>query len=214
VTAQHDRDLKQKEANAKNQEESFKYKLQYLELSQKDLKRERKVWQDKEQGTKRQVSQLSSEVRELKSKLHQANELHEAYKQHVESKEAARSTESSGWDMRKQALESQHNLELKRSSGQQGAKIAQLEAELERVKAELEHANATVQQLNEQLHDEHGSSYSAPRHEEKRPAPKSSPTSSSFSATIPHTDITISATLPTSSETTTSSTDGGDEAAF
>jgi len=115
TTSQQDREIKQREAAAKNQEESFKYKLQYLELSQKDLKRERKVWQDKEAATKRQISQLGAEVRELKAKLHQASDIHEAYKQHVESKEAARSTETSGWDMRKQALLSEHQLELKKS---------------------------------------------------------------------------------------------------
>jgi chromosome segregation ATPase len=193
VTAQFDRDMKQKDALAKNQEESFKYKLQYLELSQKDLKRERKTWQDKEQGTKRQLSQLSSENRELKSKLHQATELHEAYKQHVESKEAARSTETSGWDIKKQALQSEHQLEIKRASSAQSSRIAQLENELERVKADLEHANAQVQQLNEQLGED---SYDAPakpsrssRHEEKK-----APAKPSFTASIPEVgSIAISA---------------------
>jgi len=218
VTAQQDRDLKQKDALLKNQEESFKYKLQYLELSQKDLKRERKTWQDKEQGTKKQVSQLSSEVRELKSKLHQSHELHEAYKQHVESKEAARSTETSGWDMRKQALQSEHHLELKRASGAQASQISKLEGELERVKAELEHANSQIQSLNEQLAEDSGSSYSAPkssRREEKKAPPKQS-----FSIPTPVADITISETTPTrtgSSETTTVDVEvggGAEEASF
>jgi len=218
VTAQHDRDLKQKEALAKNQEESFKYKLQYLELSQKDLKRERKMWQDKEQSTKRQISQLSSENRELKAKLHQEKELHEAFKQHVESKEASRSTESSGWDMKKQALHSEHQLELKRASGAQSSRIAQLEKELEHVKADLDHANSTIQQLNEQIAEEGGSSYSAPkssRHEEKKAPPRSS-----ITATIPVADITISASAPEPEQTTSSSasvdievSSGGDESA-
>jgi len=195
VTAQFDRDLKQKEALAKNQEESFKYKLQYLELSQKDLKRERKTWQDKEQGTKRQLSQLSSEVRELKSKLHQANELHEAYKQHVESKEAARSTESSGWDIKKQALQSEHHLEIKRASTAQSSRIAQLEGELERVKADLEHANAQVQQLNEQIADgDSGSSYDSRPSRSSRHEEKKAPAKPSFTASIPEVgSITITA---------------------
>jgi myosin heavy subunit len=194
VTAQFERDIKQKEALNKNQEESFKYKLQYLELSQRDLKRERKAWQDKEQAAKRQLSQLSSEVRELKSKLHQAGELHEAYKQHVESKEAARSTESSGWDIRKQALHSEHQLELKRASGSQTARISQLEGELERAKAELEHANAQIQQLNEQIAEDSGSSYDARPSRSSRREEKKAPAKPSFTASIPEVgQITISA---------------------
>jgi len=191
VTAQFDRDIKQKEVLQKNQEESFKYKLQYLELSQKDLKRERKTWQDKEQVAKRQTSQLSSEVRELKSKLHQATELHEAYKQHVESKEAARSTESSGWDIKRTALASEHQLELKRASGAQASRIAQLEGELERVKADLEHANAQVQQYKDaSTEDEPYQSRHARREEKKAPKP-------SFTASIPEVgSITISQPEP------------------
>jgi len=174
INAQHDRDLKQREALGKNQEESFKYKLQYLELSQKDLKRERKVFQDKEAVAKKQISQLSAEVRELKAKNHQSHELHEAYKQHIESKEASRSTESSGWDIKRQALQSEHQLELKRASGAQSARISQLEGELERLKAELEHANTTIQQLNEQIAEESGSpapSRSSRREEKKSTQP-------------------------------------------
>jgi myosin heavy subunit len=224
VTSQHDRDLKQKDALQKNQEESFKYKLQYLELSQKDLKRERKTWQDKEQGTKRQLTQLSAEIRELKAKLHQANELHEAYKSHVDSKEASRSSESSGWDMKKQALISEHQLELKRAQGSQTSRISQLEHELERVKADLDHANSTIQQLNEQIAEDSGSHYEAPkrgRQEEKKAPAKRESTSSTFSATIPVADITISATVPDSEPTQQQSesvdiqvSSSGDEAAF
>jgi len=178
-------------------------------LSQKDLKRERKVWQDKESATKRQLSQLSAEVRELKAKLHQSSELHDAYKQHVESKEAARSTETSGWDMRKQALLSEHQLELKRASGAQSSRISQLESELERVKAELEHSNAQVQQLKEQLHED-GGSYST-RHEQKKEAPSS--LLGSFKATIPEVDITISASTSSDSQPQTTE-NTSDEAAF
>jgi chromosome segregation ATPase len=194
VTAQFDRDIKQKEALAKNQEESYKYKLQYLELSQRDLKRERKAWQDKEQASKRQLSQLASEVRELKSKLHQEKEMHEAYKQHIESKEAARSTESSGWDIRRQALQSEHQLELKKASTAQTSRIAQLEGELERVKADLEHANATIHQLNEQIAEESGSSYDARPSRSSRHEEKKAPAKPSFTASIPEVgSITISA---------------------
>jgi chromosome segregation ATPase len=213
VTAQTDRDIKQREAAAKNQEESFKYKLQYLELSQKDLKRERKVWQDKEAATKRQISQLSAEVRELKAKVHQANELHDAYKQHVESKEAARSTETSGWDMRKQALLSEHQLELKRASGSQSSRISQLESELERAKAELEHANSQIHQLKEQLHEDGGySSAPTPRHEQKKETPSTS--GLSFKASIPEADITISASLGSDSQQPQTTESTSDEAAF
>jgi len=155
VLAQNDRDLKAKDALLKTQEESFKYKLQYLELSQKDLKRERKTWQDKEQSNKKQIAQHSSELRELKAQLRQQVDIHDAYRQHVETKEAARSTEVSGWDMRKQALVSEHQLEIKRAESKQNSKIAQLEAELERVRADLENSKSQVVQLNEQLR-EHG----------------------------------------------------------
>jgi len=157
VVAQNERDLKAKDAVMKTQEESYKYKLQYLELSQKDLKRERKLFQDKEQATKKQVAQLSSEVREVKSQLRQQVDIHEAYRQHVESKEAARSTEVSGWDIRKQALLSEHSLETKRNESKNLNRIAQLEAELERLKADYENQKMTIQQLNEQIAEGGGS---------------------------------------------------------
>jgi len=200
ISSQNDRDVKQREASSKNQEESFKYKLQYLELSQKDLKRERKVWQDKEAQTKRQISTLSAEVRELKAKLHQSTDLHEAFKQHVESKEAARSSETSGWDFRKQALLSEHQLELKKASGAQSGRIAQLEAEVEKLKAELDLAQSQLQQQ--------GDSDSHDRYEHKRehtPAPKSS-------SLIPEIDITIQASV--SPTTTTNETSETNEASF
>jgi hypothetical protein len=175
IQAQHDRDLKQRDVLQKNQEESFKYKLQYLELSQKDLKRERKLFQDKEGQYKRQLTQLGSENRELKAQLHQQVDLHEAYKQHVDSKEVARSSESSGWDIKRQALTSEHQLELKRATGSQSARIHQLEAELERVKAELEGSRTTVQQLQEQLGEDE--EYKKPaRRETKRESTRSEAT--------------------------------------
>jgi len=157
VIAQNERDLKAKDAVMKTQEESYKYKLQYLELSQKDLKRERKLFQDKEQAAKKQIAQYSAEVREVKSQLRQQVDIHEAYKQHIESKEAARSTEVSGWDIRKQALLSEHTLETKRNESKHIGRIAQLEAELERLKADYENQKITIQQLNEQIAE--GGSY-------------------------------------------------------
>jgi len=169
-----------------------------LELSQKDLKRERKVWQDKESATKRQISQLSAEVRELKAKLHQASDIHDAYKQHVESKEAARSTETSGWDMRKQALLSEHQLELKKASGAQGNRIAQLEAEVERLKAELEHSHSQLSQYRE---DDSG-------YEKKSSKPTTS--YSSILSTLPKAEIDISITATETQPTETST----DEASF
>jgi len=169
-----------------------------LELSQKDLKRERKVWQDKESATKRQISQLSAEVRELKAKLHQSSDIHDAYKQHVESKEAARSTETSGWDMRKQALLSEHQLELKKASGAQANRIAQLEAEVERLKAELEHSATQLSQYRE---DDSG-------YEKKSSKPTTS--SSSILSSLPKAEIDISITATETQPTETST----DEASF
>jgi len=168
-----------------------------LELSQKDLKRERKSFQDKESATKRQISQLSSEVRELKAQLHQQTDLHEAYKQHVESKEVARSSESSGWDIKRQALQSEHSLELKRATGTQSSRISQLEAELERLKHELESSRTTIQQLNEQLAEsgDHEEYKKPTRGEYKKEAPRSTPEAS----------ITVTAQPEASSQPETSS---------
>jgi len=104
----------------------------------------------------------------------------------VESKEAARSTESD-WSIRKQALHSEHQLELKRASGAQSSRISQLEGELERVKAELEHANSQIQTLNEQLGEDSYDSRPSRREEKKAAKP-------SFTASIPEVgSITISA---------------------
>jgi len=44
----HERDIQKRDQEQKTQGEAYKYKLQYLELSQKELQKERKKWQEKE----------------------------------------------------------------------------------------------------------------------------------------------------------------------
>jgi len=83
-------------------------------------------------------------MRELQSQHHQAVELHEAFKAHVEAKEAARSLEQSGWDIKRQSSDAEHKLtfvqmesEYKQRVNQQQAKIDQLTLELEEVHAQF-----------------------------------------------------------------------------
>jgi len=143
----HERDLAKRDQDQKTQGEAYKYKLQYLELSQKELQSERKKWQEKEREYEKAVVSITTELRELKLEHQQAVDLHEAFKAHVEAKESARTQESSNWDIKKQAMAAEHQLGLRQSETAKNGKIAQLEREVAKLKIELEDAQEEVERL-------------------------------------------------------------------
>jgi len=139
--------LQKRDREQKTQNEAYKYKLQYLELSQKELQKERKRWQDKEREYEKSLVALTAELRELKLEHQQAVDLHEAFRAHVEAKESARQMETSNWDIKRQALVAEHQLALKQSETGKNARVAQLERELQKVKSELDDAQEEVERL-------------------------------------------------------------------
>lgn len=143
----HERDLAKRDQDQKTQGEAYKYKLQYLELSQKELQSERKKWQEKEREYEKAVVSITTELRELKLEHQQAVDLHEAFKAHVEAKESARTQESSNWDIKKQAMAAEHQLGLRQSETTKNGRIAQLEREVAKLKIELEDAQEEVERL-------------------------------------------------------------------
>jgi chromosome segregation ATPase len=144
---EHERALQTSAQEAKTQNEAYKYKLQYLELSQKELEKERKRWQDKEREYERALVGLTAELRELKLEHQQAVETHEAFRTHVEAKESARTLETSSFEIKKQALQAEHQLALRQSQAAQNSKIAQLERELARVRGDLDDAREENERL-------------------------------------------------------------------
>jgi len=144
---EHEKALKNSEQEAKAQNEQYKYKLQYLELSQKELEKERKRWQDKERDYERNLVTLAAEFRELKLEHQQASDTHDAFRSHVEAKDSARTLEHSGFEIKKQALVAEHQLELRQSGSASKSKINQLERELHRLKSSLEDAREENERL-------------------------------------------------------------------
>jgi len=153
LTSVHDRDIQQREQHAKTQDEAYKYKLQYLELSQSELRAEKQRFQEKEREERKNLVALQAQVRELKSKYKQSVDLHEAFRQHVEAKDAARQMESSGWDIKKQALAAEHKLALSRLEQQHLHKQAELESQIERLQSDLQDSQQHVKDLNERLRE-------------------------------------------------------------
>jgi chromosome segregation ATPase len=143
----HERDITKRDQDQKTQGEAYKYKLQYLELSQKELQKERKKWQEKEREYEKAVISITTELRELKLEHQQAVDLHEAYKAHVEAKESARTQESGTWDIKKQAMAAEHQLGIRQSETSKNGRIAQLEREVAKLKIELEDAQEEVERL-------------------------------------------------------------------
>jgi len=143
----HERALKNSEQASKKQNEEYKHKLQYLELSQKEVEKERKRWQDKERDYERNLVGLASEFRELKSEHQQHVDTHDAFRSHVEAKESARTLEANSFEIKRQALVSQHALALRQSQGASNSKIAQLERELSRIRSNLEEAREENERL-------------------------------------------------------------------
>jgi len=68
VRSKQEKDLKLKDAQLKTQEEAFRYKLQFLELSLATLKQKKKSAQDQERLSKKQIASLNVELRSLRSK--------------------------------------------------------------------------------------------------------------------------------------------------
>jgi hypothetical protein len=100
---------------------------------------------------------LQTELREAKAKLRQSVDQQAAFKKHVEAKEQARAAEVSGWDVKKDALESQHKVVLQQVQSEAEIKVSKLENELERVKHDLSMAQAQVSDLKQALKDSDGS---------------------------------------------------------
>jgi len=135
---EHEKALKTSEQEGKTQNEAYKYKLQYLELSQKELEKERKRWQDKEREYEKALVSLTAEIRELKLEHTQAVETHEAFRAHVDAKESARTLETSSFEIKKQALQAEHQLALRQSQAAQNSKNAQLERSVLKLQSEVD----------------------------------------------------------------------------
>jgi myosin heavy subunit len=144
---EHEKALKTSEHEAKTQNEAYKYKLQYLELSQKELEKERRRWQDKEREYERALVGLTAELRELKLEHQQAVDTHEAFRAHVDAKESARTLEASSFEIKRQALVAEHQLALRQGQAAQNSKIAQLERELSRIRGDLDDAREENERL-------------------------------------------------------------------
>jgi len=144
---EHERALKASELEAKTQNEAYKYKLQYLELSQRELEKERKRWQDKEKDYERAIVNLTAEHRELKLEHQQAIDSHEGFRVNVEAKESSRSLEASSFEIKKQSLVAEHQLALKQAQATNNGRIQQLEREIQRSKEELDHTREENERL-------------------------------------------------------------------
>jgi len=151
LESEYKRQLKAREEQAKAQSEAHKYKLQFLEASQKDIKGERKKWQEKEKELEKTLIALTGELRELRTEHTQAVEMHEAYRAHTEAKEAARAAEASNWEIKRQTLAAEHQLALRQVEAEKASRIAQLERELSKVKDELNDAMEEIENLSAEL---------------------------------------------------------------
>jgi len=134
---EQERALVNSQLEAKTQNEALKYKLQYLELSQKELEKEKKRWQEKEKEYERAIVNLTAELRELKLEHSQAIDQHEAYRVNVEAKESSKSLETSNFEIKKQSLVAEHQLQLKQAQATNNSRIQQLERDITRSKEDL-----------------------------------------------------------------------------
>jgi cell division septation protein DedD len=78
-------------------------------------------------------------------------ESHEAYRAHIEAKEAARAAEASNWEIKRQTLAAEHQLALRQVEAEKNSRIAQLERELSKVKDELNDAMEEIESLSAEL---------------------------------------------------------------
>jgi len=144
---EHQRELSKRDHEQKTLSEQYEYKLQYLELSQQELHKERKRWQDKEREYEKSLVALTAELRHLKLEHQHAVDLHEAFRAHVEAKESARQMETSGWDIKKQTLTAEHQLALRQTETSKSSRIAQLEREVNKMKVDLDDAHEEIERL-------------------------------------------------------------------
>jgi len=153
VEDEYKRALLQKDEEAKAKAQAYKYKLQYLELSQKDLRTERKRWVDKEREFEKALVTLTAELRELRAEHQASLDVQDAFKAHTEAKDAARSADVNNFDLKKQSLSAEHTLTLKQQNLAKDARIAQLEKELSKMRAERDDALAEIDALSEGLEE-------------------------------------------------------------
>jgi len=90
---------------------------------------------------------LASEFRELKSEHQQTVDTHEAFRSHVEAKESARTLEANSYEVKRQAIASEHALALRQSQASSTSKISQLERELSRIRSSLDDAREENERL-------------------------------------------------------------------
>jgi len=144
---EHQREISKRDHEQKTLSEQYEYKLQYLELSQQELHKERKRWQDKEREYEKSLVALTAELRHLKLEHQHAVDLHEAFRAHIDAKESARQMENSSWDIKKQTLTAEHQLALRQSETAKNSRIAQLEREVNKMKGELDDAHEEIERL-------------------------------------------------------------------
>jgi len=80
---------------------------------------------------------LTAESRELKLEHSQAIDQHEAYRVNVEAKESSKSLETSNFEIKKQSLVAEHQLQLKQAQATNNSRLQQLEREIARSKEDL-----------------------------------------------------------------------------
>jgi hypothetical protein len=203
---EYKRQSKQRDEQARAQDEAYKHKLQYLELAQKDVKTERKRWQEKEKEFERNLVATAGELRELRADHAQAVELHEAFKAHIEAKEAARATEAANWELKKKALAAEHKLAVRHVEVEKNARIAHLEREIAKAKDDLGDAQEEVERLTEEVGAGGDLMSPEPTYEEKkfdRLASSSSPSPSKrevASPTTPYDRGSVSSPVPAKSQ--------------
>jgi len=240
LKAENERALKNSKLEAKSQNEAYRYKLQYLELSQKEIEKEKKRWQEKEKEYERAIVNLTAELRELKLEHQQAIETHEGFRVNVEAKESSRSLEASSFEIKKQSLVAEHQLSVKQAQSTNNARISQLEREIQKAKDELDNtrdenerltlalesgsgipedvkarsANAYLyedepKQTREERKKEFEELASSKPEIEQEPTqePTESTSSIGITATIPETDISVSASINLDSQPTTENTE-------
>jgi len=90
---------------------------------------------------------LASEFRELKLEHQQSSDTHDAFRTHVEAKDSARTLEASSFEIKRQALASEHALQLRQAQQSSNSRIAQLERELGRLRSQLDDARDETERL-------------------------------------------------------------------
>jgi chromosome segregation ATPase len=175
---EYKRQLKLRDEEAKAQNEQHKYKVQYLDVSQKDIKAERKRWAEKEKDYERQLLAVMSELRELRAEHSQTTDLHDAFKTHIEAKDSARSAKAANWEVKRKAMQAEHQLAVRHLTAEKNQRISQLEREIHKVKDELADAHEEIEKLSEEV----GAARDEPVYEEKKSVPPPRVSSPSYAS--------------------------------